>query len=266
MRTPDSALGCLILLRHGESSANAEGLFTGRWDVPLSKHGRQQAHRAARLLLDAFALPDLVVTSPMLRATQTLEIILEEMGRPDLAQLVSPELTERAYGVLTGLRKTGVSHIFGAEQAGHWRRSMTGRPPRPGDLIDKAHSGELELVFDVGRLLSDVPAEARAAAETSESLVDVVVRVGRWLEAVLAPQLQSRKSVLVVAHGNSLRALVSLLDALDASETERLNIPTGEPLVYAVSGHGVPVSGSGRYLDPDSAQEAALAVASEGGT
>jgi 2,3-bisphosphoglycerate-dependent phosphoglycerate mutase len=93
----------LVLLRHGESTANAAGLFTGLWDVPLSDRGREQARRAAHLLVEESGVPDRVVTSPLLRATQTVEIILEELERPDLDQLVTPELTERAYGALTGL-------------------------------------------------------------------------------------------------------------------------------------------------------------------
>jgi 2,3-bisphosphoglycerate-dependent phosphoglycerate mutase len=253
----------LVLLRHGESTANAAGLFTGVWDVPLSDRGRQQARRAAQLLVAQFGVPDRVVTSPLLRATQTVEIILEELGRPDLDRLVTPELTERAYGALTGLPKVGVSDTFGAQQTRQWRRSMAGRPPRLGDLLD--NSTELQPNLDTQRLLAEVPAAARGAAECSESLSDVVTRVRRCLDEVLAPLLGTGERILVVAHGNSLRALVSLIDRLDAAKTESLNIPTGEPLLYAVGRGGVPVPGSGRYLDPDSANEAALAVAGEGG-
>jgi 2,3-bisphosphoglycerate-dependent phosphoglycerate mutase len=261
---PRSAL--LVLLRHGESIANAEGLFTGVWDVPLSTRGRQQARRAARLLLEKSDLPDLVVTSPLLRATQTVETILEELGRPDLDQLVAPELTERAYGALTGLSKTGVGDIFGAQQTRQWRRSMSGCPPRLGDLVGRSPTGELQSNADTQRLLAEAPVAARVAAERSESLADVVTRVRRCLDGVLTPQLRTGRRILVVAHGNSLRALVSLIDRFDDFKIESLNIPTGEPLLYAVGERGVPVPGSGRYLDPDSANEAALAVAVEGGT
>jgi 2,3-bisphosphoglycerate-dependent phosphoglycerate mutase len=254
----------LVLLRHGESTANADGLFTGVWDVPLSTRGRQQARRAAHLLVEESDLPDLVVTSPLLRATQTVETILEELGRPDLDQLVTPELTERAYGALTGLSKAGVSDIFGAQQTRHWRRSMAGCPPRLGDLVDTFAEGQPDS--DSQRLLAEVPAAARVAAQTSESLADVVIRVRRCLDGVLAPRLRSGRRILVVAHGNSLRALVSLIDRLDDSKSESLNIPTGEPLLYVVGERGVPVPGSGRYLDPDSANQAVLAVAVEGGT
>lgn len=254
----------LALLRHGESTANAAGLFTGVWDVPLSQRGRQQARRAAHLLIEASQIPDRVVTSPLLRATQTVEIILEEMARPDLDQLVAPELTERAYGALTGLPKVGVSDIFGAEQSHQWRRSMAGRPPRLRDLV--GDGAELQPDVDTQCLLAEVPAAARVAAEYSESLADVVTRVRRCLEGLLTPLLGSGEHILVVAHGNSLRALVSLIDQLDATKTESLNIPTGEPLLYGLGKRGVPVPGSGRYLDAASANEAALAVAGEGGT
>lgn len=264
-RDPGSRRRPLVLLRHGESTANADGLFTGGWDVRLSGGGIQQARRAARLL-EVSALPDVVITSPLLRATQTVEIVLKEIGRSGLDQVVSPDLTERGYGILTGLPKTGVSEILGAEQVRRWRRSVTGRPPRLSELLGEAHAAGLRSVPAVESLLSDVPSAARAAAEISESLAEVVSRVRRCLEDVLIPNLRSGRCTLVVAHGNSLRALVSILDALDVSGIERLNIPTGEPLLYAVSDGGVPVPDSGRYLDPDSAREAALAVAREGGT
>jgi 2,3-bisphosphoglycerate-dependent phosphoglycerate mutase len=255
----------LVLLRHGESTANADGLFTGAWDVPLSLEGRRQARRAARLL-EGFALPDVVITSPLVRATQTVEIVLKQLGRSGLDRVVSPELTERGYGILTGLPKSSVSEVFGAQQARRWRRSMTGRPPRLSELLGESHAAGLPSVTAIEGLLSDMPSAARAAAETSESLAEVVTRVRRCLEDVLIPNLRLGRCTLVVAHGNSLRALVSILDVLDVSGIERLNIPTGEPLLYAVSDGGVPVPDSGRYLDPDSAREAALAVAREGGT
>lgn len=211
----DSAYGGqLVLFHHGESTANADGLFTGVWDVPLSSRCRQQTRHAAHLLLEGSALPDLVVTSPLLRAWQTVETILEELGRPDLDQIVSPELTERGYGALTGLPKASVSEIFGAEATRQWRRSMAGRAPRLGDLVTRTPTGKLQPPPDMEGLLAQVPAAAQAAAKISESLADVVTRVRRCIESVLEPQLGSQKCILVVAHANSLRALVSLIDGL----------------------------------------------------
>jgi 2,3-bisphosphoglycerate-dependent phosphoglycerate mutase len=256
----------LTLLRHGESAANAAGLFTGRWDVPLSERGRRQARRAAELLLESGAVPDLVITSPLLRATQTVEIVVTAFAGGDMDQIVSSELTERAYGALTGLPKAAVGVIFGAEQSRLWRRSMKGRPPNLGDLSRRTNTEANPAMVDLDELRASLPERAREAAQTTESLSDVVDRVRSWLANVLAPQLRSGKVVLVVAHGNSLRALVSVLDALDDSATEALNIPTGEPLLYSVNQQGIPVPGSGRYLDPVSAAAAALAVAAEGGT
>lgn len=256
----------LVLLRHGESTANAAGVFSGRWDVPLSQRGRQQARHAARLVAGAALVPDLIITSPLRRATQTIELMVEEFARPEMDRIVSPELTERAYGALTGLPKTAVGSIFGGEQSHFWRRSMTGRPPRLDDIVALLSDRPAQALADLERLRHALPDAAEAAAQTSESLADVVSRVRTWAATVLTPQLRSGRSVLVVAHGNSLRALITVLDALDASQTEALNIPTGEPLLYTVDEHGVPAAGSSRYLDPVSAEAAARAVSAEGGT
>jgi 2,3-bisphosphoglycerate-dependent phosphoglycerate mutase len=218
------------------------------------------------MLIEAAAIPDLVATSPLLRAEQTVDLILEALGRRgyEPPHLVCPELTERAYGALTGLSKASVGAVFGADRAHRWRRSVTDRPPRLTDLSVDAFGVGAEPTVGPEDLYADVPPQALAAAEMSESLVDVLLRVRSWYQSVLLPRLRSG-SVLVVAHGNSLRALVTILDSLDAEETERLNIPTGEPLLYAVH-CGEPVPRSGSYLDPTTANAAALDVANEGGT
>jgi 2,3-bisphosphoglycerate-dependent phosphoglycerate mutase len=256
-RAPD-----LVLLRHGESTANAAGLFTGAWDVPLTRRGRDQAARAASLISAAGTVPTLVVTSPLARAVQTVHVLLEEESwRCETLQCAA--LTERGYGALTGLRKDSIAELLGAARVHRWRRGLTARPPRLDEVA--ADSDDL-----VSRLLSmsaaDHAGEVTEAAQVSESLADVISRVRRWHEEVLLPGLLRGESIIVVAHGNSLRALVAVLENMAGPEIERLNIPTGEPLRYKLSPSGRLVPGTGAYLDLDSAERAIRDVEREGGT
>lgn len=249
----------LVLLRHGESTANAEGRFTGWWDVPLTTRGCEQARQAANLLAAAGFVPDVIFASPLQRTTQTAEIIVHTLGHPAIPVVRRPELTERAYGALTGLSKAEVRDVFGAARSRWWRRSMTGLPPRVGEAGPALRPGQV-LPH------RDNTMEILTAAEHRESLADVVARVRTWQAGQLVPRLAAGKNVLVVAHGNSLRALVARLDHLDDDEVGALNIPTGQPLRYSVGNQGQPLPRSGRYLDPDTARAAAQAVAAEGGT
>lgn len=245
----------LVLLRHGESTANAAGRFAGWWDVELSPFGVAQAEAAADLLVAVDAVPDVLLTSPLRRAARTAELVADRTGCAARAVVTCPALTERAYGALTGRRKVEVSRVFGAELAQFWRRSLTGLPP--------AASAVDPDVWDPTDVLGS---DARTAAEHRESLRDVMGRVRGWRDHALQPRLAAGQRVLVVAHGNSLRALIAVLDGLDADEVQVLNVPTGQPLRYDLDRGAVPVPRSGRYLDPEGAATATLALTREGGT
>ncbi|WP_380156083.1 2,3-bisphosphoglycerate-dependent phosphoglycerate mutase [Kineococcus sp. R86509] len=249
----------LVLLRHGESSANAAGRFTGHWDVSLSPDGVRQAAVAAELLHHSGWRPGIVFSSPLQRATRTADLVLDVLyptgARPEIH--VDAELIERGYGVLTGMRKSRVRAEFGADLAHIWRRSLSVRPPTPSELQRTGPAVDWDGAPGQGP-----PA---AASEISESLTDVLARIDCWLDEALYPALALRMRVLTVAHGNSLRALLMRLDHLSEEQVIELNVPTGQPLVYDVGGRGV-VPGSGRYLDPKAAAVAARAVAEEGGT
>lgn len=254
----------LVLLRHGQSTANAAGRFTGRWDVELSTHGVYQAAAAAGALHRSRWQPSVVFSSPLRRATCTANLVLDVLrplsGRSALC--VDAELTERGYGVLTGMRKSRVRDEFGADQAHTWRRSLSVRPPTRAELQGTELPGTRAVPDWDGEPGQGPP---DAASEVSESLIDVLVRIDRWLDEALRPALALRTQVLVVAHGNSLRALIMRLDHLSEEQVSKLNVPTGQPLAYDVQGCTV-VPGSGRYLDPEAAAAAALAVTQEGGT
>lgn len=245
----------LLLLRHGESTANAAGLFTGVFDAELTARGRAEAANAAGLIRTAGLVPDATFTSPLSRAADTARIVLDALGRQDEEVTTDWRLTERSYGALTGRAKEEVLAEFGEELFLEWRRSLGTRPPAMSDA-------------QYERLRAAPPFDALpdAAMPRTESLRDVMVRVEPVLTDVVGPALAAGRSVLVVAHGNSLRAVVGLLDGSDEDELRALNIPTGQPLVYDVEASGRPVPRSGRYLDPETAHQAARVIAAEGGT
>lgn len=240
-------IGELVLVRHGESSFNAEQRFTGLLDVPLTEHGVEQCHEAADLLFEEGIHPEHVVTTPLQRAHHTAQVIVERLGLPVATR--DWRLAERDYGWLTNLPKSLVRQIFGEEAFFEWRRTLDGKPPAaPAPLVKSW--GELAQT-DLGPLRPGM----------SESLREVIARVRpAWLE--LKQEIGAGRHVLVVAHGNSLRALCALVEQLDDEQIERLNLPSGQPLVYTFV-DGVP---SGRYLDPHTAHARAAAVAAEGGT
>lgn len=245
----------LLLLRHGESTANAAGLFTGVFDAPLTARGRAEAANAAALVRRAGLVPVETFSSPLSRAADTARIVLDALGREDEEVATQWRLTERSYGALTGREKGEVLAEFGEELFLEWRRSLDTRPPAMSDAQYAA-------------LHADPPFDTLpdAAMPRTESLRDVMVRVQPVLAGTVQPVLAAGRSVLVVAHGNSLRAVVGLLDGSDEGELRDLNIPTGQPLVYDVDGRGRPVPRSGRYLDPETAHRAAQVIAAEGGT
>lgn len=250
------SLGSLVLVRHGESVGNARGLFSGVLDVDLTPVGEEACHVAGARLAAAGWRPDVVVTSELTRGWRTAELIMATLLSP--APIVRTwRLNERSYGALTGYSKAEVLDEHGRERFLHWRRSYAGRPP----ALD-------ETTLAVWRGLSPfdrLPAQALAA---TESLADVVARLRPWLPQ-LHGELRAGRDVLVVAHGNSLRALCALLDDLTPEELSALNLPNARPLVYDLverDGRLRPRRRGGRYLDPEAARAEALVIAGQGGT
>ena len=243
----------LVLLRHGESEWNSKGLFTGWVDVGLSGTGAQEAENGGRLLVQAGLRPSVVHTSVLTRAIQTAHIALEEAGLLWLPVRRSWRLNERHYGALQGKDKARTRQEFGEEQFMLWRRSYDVPPPPIADDDPLSQSGDPRY--------AGLPPEARPR---TECLKDVVVRLLPYWYDVIVPDLGREETVLVVAHGNSLRALVKHLDGVSDAAIAELNIPTGIPLVYELDDDFRPAVPGGRYLDPDAAAEAAEAVRNQG--
>lgn len=241
--------GKLLLLRHGQSTWNLENLFTGWVDVDLSEQGRREARDAGRLLQAEGIAFDVAFTSVLKRAIRTLWIALDEMDLMWLPVERTWRLNERHYGSLQGLDKAQTVEKHGAEQVKVWRRSYD-IPPPPLPSDDPAHPR-----FD--RRYANVPANELPACE---SLKDTLARVLPFWNARIAPELKAGRNVLAVAHGNSLRALVKMLDRMSDAEIVELNIPTGVPLLYELDDDLKPVSS--RYLgDPEAIKARAEAVA-----
>ncbi|MDA8237576.1 MAG: 2,3-diphosphoglycerate-dependent phosphoglycerate mutase [Chloroflexi bacterium] len=242
----------LVLLRHGESAWNKENRFTGWTDVDLSKAGVAEAREAGRLLRAGGFRFDIAYTSLLRRAIRTLWITLDELDQMWLPVVGSWRLNERHYGALQGLDKAETAEKFGNAQVKAWRRSYD-VPPPPLDLDDERYPGRDP------RYASLPPAEI----PRSESLKDTVARFLPLWDSDIAPALRDGRRVLVVAHGNSLRALVKYLDGISDEEIVGLNIPTGVPLAYDLDDALRPRSS--RYLgDAARAAAAAAAVAAQG--
>jgi 2,3-bisphosphoglycerate-dependent phosphoglycerate mutase len=247
----------LVLLRHGESEWNSKGLFTGWVDVGLSATGAQEAANGGTLLARSGLRPQVVHTSVLTRAIQTANIALEEAGLLWLPVKRSWRLNERHYGALQGKDKAATRREFGDEQFMLWRRSYDVPPPPIADDDQYSQAGDPRY--------AGLPPEIRPR---SECLKDVMARMlPYWYDAIV-PDLgrdgPEDNPVLVVAHGNSLRALVKHLDGISDEAIAALNIPTGIPLVYELDEAFKPVSRGGRYLDPEAAAEAAEAVKNQG--
>jgi 2,3-bisphosphoglycerate-dependent phosphoglycerate mutase len=248
-----STNGTLVLVRHGESTANAAHQFTGLIDVDLTDLGVRQAREAARLLDLESIVPDVVFISPLARARRTAEVIAGELGIEDMPVVASWRLEARDYGSLSGQVKHEVSERYGPELYFVWRRTLLGRPPAA--LPEQVAGWKLVSTRPPG---TDAPG-------VGETLQDVIDRVRPCWDEELVPLLRSGRCVLVVAHGNSLRALCSIVDDLSGPEVEELNIPACQPLRYDVTSGGQPVPRGGRYLDVGSAHAAAAEIAAEGG-
>ena len=246
-------MATLVLLRHGESVWNAEGLFTGWVDVGLSEQGFAEAEHAGKLLAGSGLRPAVVHTSVLTRAIQTANATL---GAADLAWLPvrrSWRLNERHYGALQGKNKAQTREQFGDEQFMLWRRSYDVPPPPISDDDPLSQAGDPRYAL----LPSDL-------MPRSECLRDVVWRMLPYWHDAIIPDLAGGQSVLVVAHGNSLRAMVKHLDGIGDAEIAELNIPTGIPLVYDLDDQYRPVKSGGTYLDPEAAKVAAEAVRNQG--
>ncbi|EAP97075.1 phosphoglyceromutase [Janibacter sp. HTCC2649] len=239
----------LILLRHGHSEWNAKNLFTGWVDVDLNDQGREEAVNGGRLLKERGVLPTVVHTSVLRRAITTADLALDAADRHWIPVRRDWRLNERHYGALQGLDKAATRDKYGDEQFMLWRRSFDTPPP----------AIEVGSEFDQ---TSD-PRYAGIEVPRTECLKDVIVRFTPYWEGAIRDDLTAGETVLVVAHGNSLRGLVKHLDGISDEAIAELNIPTGQPLVYELGDDFMPTK-PGEYLDPEAAATAAAAVANQG--
>ncbi|WP_424937369.1 MULTISPECIES: phosphoglyceromutase [Bacteria] len=241
----------LILLRHGQSEWNQLNLFTGWVDVRLTDQGKGEARRGGELLAESGILPDVLHTSLLSRAIQTADIALDAADRLWIPVTRSWRLNERHYGALQGKDKAQTLEEFGPEQFQLWRRSFDVPPPPLADDSEFSQVGDPRYAGIDG----EVP--------RTESLKLVIDRLLPYWESAIVPDLEAGKTVLVTAHGNSLRGLVKHLEGIGDDAIAELNIPTGIPLVYELDEQNRPL-GAGRYLDPEAAAAGAAAVAAQG--
>ncbi|BCY15124.1 phosphoglyceromutase [Actinoplanes sp. L3-i22] len=245
--------GTLVLLRHGNSEWNAKNLFTGWVDVDLDAKGEDEARRGGELLKEQNVLPDVVHTSLLRRAIRTSEIALHITDRHWIPVKRSWRLNERHYGALQGKDKKQTLETYGEEQFMLWRRSYDVPPPPIEDDSEFSQASDARYAA--------LPPEIKPKAEC---LKDVLERaLPYWYDAIV-PDLRAGKTVLVAAHGNSLRAIVKHLDDISDEAIAKLNIPTGIPLRYDLDENLRPITVGGTYLDPQAAKEAAAAVANQG--
>ena len=242
-------MSTLILLRHGRSDWNEKNLFTGWVDVDLIERGRQEAVRGGELLKESGLLPDVVHTSLLRRAITTANIALDVCDRHWIPVRRDWRLNERHYGALQGLDKAATRDRYGDEQFMLWRRSFDTPPP--------------EIDPDNEYAQTDDPRYEGIDVPRTECLKDVIARLMPYWEGPIREDLAAGKTVLVAAHGNSLRAMVKHLDGISDDDIAGLNIPTGQPLVYELGEDFMP-TGPSRYLDPEAAAAEAAAVANQG--
>lgn len=248
---PNSANGKLILLRHGQSTWNESNQFTGWVDVDLTARGESEARRAGELIAAAGLQPEVVYTSLLRRAIRSANIALSAADRHWIPVVRNWRINERHYGALQGLNKAETRDKYGEDQFMSWRRSYDTPPPELADDSQYSQAGDPRY--------ADVDNPPR-----TECLKDVVARAIPYFEAEILPRLRDGQTVLLAAHGNSLRALVKHLDAISDEDIAALNIPTGMPLVYEFAADGRIVNPGGDYLDPEAAQAGAAAVANQG--
>jgi 2,3-bisphosphoglycerate-dependent phosphoglycerate mutase len=211
----------LVLIRHGESEWNKQNRFTGWVDVDLSEKGIEEAHRGGQVLKENGYVFDIAFNSLLKRAKRTLDIVLEEIDQKDLKIERTWRLNERHYGALQGLDKTETAEKYGVEQFKIWRRSFD--VPPPALTIDSPmYPGNDPLYSDIPK--SELP--------LTESLKDVIKRFNPYWNELIVPKIKAGKRIVIVAHGNSLRALIKDLENISDSKITELNIPTGIPLIY----------------------------------
>lgn len=240
----------LILMRHGESVWNKQNLFTGWVDVPLTEKGIEEATAGGIMLKEAGILPDLLFTSVQKRAIKTANLALDSADRSWIPVQRSWRLNERHYGALQGLNKAETRDKYGDEQFMLWRRSYDTPPPPIEPNSEFAQDGDPRYVGD------PIP--------HTECLKDVLERMLPYWDSNIVPALQTGKTVMIAAHGNSLRSIVKYLDDISDEDIAAVNIPTGIPLVYELDEETLkPVKKGGTYLDPD-AQAKIDAVANQG--
>jgi 2,3-bisphosphoglycerate-dependent phosphoglycerate mutase len=244
-------MATLVLLRHGESEWNALNLFTGWVDVDLTDKGRAEAVRSGELLIEQGVLPDVLYTSVLRRAISTANFALDAADRAWIPVHRNWRLNERHYGALQGLDKAATKQKYGDEQFMAWRRSYDTPPPpiEPGSEYSQDRDPRYA---DIG------------GGPLTECLADVVERFAPYYLETIVPDLKAGKTVLIAAHGNSLRALVKYLDGMSDEDVVALNIPTGIPLLYELDENLKPTVAGGRYLDPEAAAAGAAAVAAQG--
>jgi 2,3-bisphosphoglycerate-dependent phosphoglycerate mutase len=245
-------MGTLVLVRHGQSSWNLENRFTGWWDVPLSDQGQKEARSAGTLLAQAGLLIEQAHTSLLARAISTLNLALDEMGQSWVPVQRSWRLNERHYGGLTGLDKAETRDRYGDEQFMKWRRSFDVPPPpiEAGSRYDVSADARYR----------HLPADVMPA---TECLADVIVRMLPYWYDAIAPDLIDGRTVLVAAHGNSLRGLIKHLEAISDDAITDLEIPTGVPIVYQMDA-GLRVTAKRELGDPEAIAAAADAVRRQG--
>ena len=243
----------LVLIRHGQSAWNLENRFTGWWDVDVTEKGVEEARAAGRLMAEKGLDFDQCYTSLQTRAIKTLNLALEEMGRLWLPVEKDWRLNERHYGGLTGLNKAETAAEHGEEQVLIWRRSYD-IPPPALDRDDERHARHDRRYHAI---------DAEGKVPDAESLALTLERALPYYEEHIATRLRAGERVLIVAHGNSLRALVKHLDGLSDEEVLKLNIPTGMPLAYELDAE-LKVKASGYLAGEEAAAEAAAAVAAQG--
>lgn len=244
--------GKLILLRHGQSEWNESNQFTGWVDVNLTAKGEGEAKRGGELLKEQGILPNIVYTSLLRRAIRTANIALNAADRHWIPVVRDWRLNERHYGALQGLNKAETKDKYGEEQFMAWRRSYGTPPPELEDSSEYSQANDVRYAN-----LETVP--------RTECLKDVVERFVPYFEEEILPRAKKGETVLIAAHGNSLRALVKHLDQISDEEIAGLNIPTGIPLVYEITEDGSVVNPGGTYLDLEAAAAGAAAVAAQGG-
>ena len=246
-------MGTLVLLRHGESVWNAKGLFTGWVDVDLSVKGEEEARRGGELLKSAGVTPDILHTSLLKRAIRTANLALETADLSWLPVKRTWRLNERHYGALQGKDKAQTREEYGDEQFMIWRRSYDTPPPPIAD--DDTYSQAEDTRYEL------LPPELLPRTECLKDVLDRFLPY--WYDSIV-PDLAAGRTVLVAAHGNSLRALVKHLDGISDADIAGLNIPTGIPLVYELNENFGPTNPGGTYLDPEAAKAAIEAVADQG--